>query len=187
MKFRNFIIFIVLLGAYFLINQINFNREIYDLGIPLDAKIPFIPIFVFFYLLLFILIFLPFTEKNEDELVLNYSIMTVMAFLFFILLPTTIYRPLAQDNSISSNSLNFVQSIDQPYNLFPSLHAALLTLSFMFLLKYKKPIVYYLLPLFILSLVSTLFIKQHYIIDLLAGVLLAFLTIYIAKKVQQVI
>ncbi len=186
MKFRNIAVLIIIFGAYLLINQINYTRQIYDLGTSLDSKIPFIPLFVLFYLSYFILILLPLTEKSEDEVVLNYSIAAVISFLFFVLLPSTIYRPLIQNNNIFSGLLNLVQNIDHPYNLFHSLHATLLTLSFIFLLKNNKKTAYYLLPLFILSLVSTLFIKQNYLLDLISGILLALLTLFIAKKVKQV-
>ena len=187
MKTKHILLAVILFVIYLLINYLNQGREVFTHSISLDNNIPLISWFVYFYLLMFILIFIPFNKKNNGKITLNYIIAVLIAFLFFIILPTATYRPLIQEGNINDILVNLVYSADLQYNAFPSLHAALLTLSFYFLLKYKKIIAYKMLPLYILSLISTLFIKQHYILDILSGILLAVITLEISRKFEKVI
>ncbi len=182
MKLKYFLIFLLVMSSYFIINQLNYNREIYNFSISIDSLIPFISWMVYFYFLYFILILIPFFELDNKKVTLNYCIAIIISDLFFIILPTSIYRP-----ETTNFLLNLLYKLDHSYNLFPSLHASLLTISFILLFKEKKYLSYKLLPLFLLSLISTLLIKQHYIIDIISGILLGFIVMFISKKFEKVI
>ena len=187
MKTKYILLAVLLFVVYLLINYFNQGKEVFTHSISLDNNIPLASWFVYFYLLMFVLIFIPFNKKNAKRIALNYIIAVLIAFLFFIIFPTATYRPLIQENNINDLIVNLVYSADGNYNAFPSLHAALLTLSFYFLLKYKNKIAYKLLIIYVLSMVSPLFIRQHYILDILSGILLALITLEISKKFEKVI
>ena len=188
MNTKHFLIFLIVISSYFIINQLNYDGQIYDLGINLDNKIPLITWFVYFYLVYFVLILIPFFKSNDTKkITLQYCIAVIISAFFFIFLPTAIYRPLIENINLNNILINYIHILDKPYNLFPSLHASLLTLAFIFLLKHEKNLAYKLSPLFILSLVSTLFIKQHYILDLAGGILIAFIAVIVANKFEKVI
>ena len=188
MKFNHFLILILLLGGYFVVNEVNTGRAVFDVEIPWDSGIPFFSFMVIFYILLFPLILIPFfIVKKHKKIILHYVIITIISCLIFLALPSSIIRPDLNDNNFFDKILGYIYSVDKPYNLFPSLHASLLALAFVFIFKQNKKLSYKLLPLFILSFVSTLFIKQHYILDLVAGLLFAFITIKVAEKFEKVI
>ena len=187
MRFKPILIFLLILSSYFIINLLNYGRPVYDLGINIDDQIPFLNWFVYFYILYFILMFVPFLFIENKKVTLYYGISIVIANFFFIFLPTSIFRPFIESTNVTNYLVNLVYFLDKPYNLFPSLHAALLTLGSYLLFSYKKDLAYKLLPLFLLSLVSTLFIKQHYLLDILSGIVLAVVTIYLGKKFEKVI
>ncbi len=187
MKLKYFFIFLVVISTYFVINQFNYGREVYDLGFAFENSIPFLNWMVYFYLAYFFIILIPFFIMDNKKVAFYYSVPVIIADFFFIFLPTSIYRPLIENNNLSNYLINLIHSLDLQYNLFPSLHATLLTLSFILIFQYKKKLAYQLAPLMIFSLVSTLFIKQHHLADLIFGVLLALVSIKISKRFEEVI
>ena len=188
MKFKHILIFLLVMVLYFVTNRLNVGREVYDFGIFLDNLIPLVTWFVYFYLAYFILMLIPFfISNNTKSLTWRYCVSIIVSSLFFVIIPTSIYRPLLENVNLNNYLVNMIHYLDKPYNLFPSLHAALLTLSFMFLYKHDKKLSYKLSPLFILSFISTVFIKQHYVLDLIGGVLVALISIKIADKFEKVV
>lgn len=65
---------------------------------------------------------------------------------------------------------------------FPSLHGA----HFLFLMlvawRYHRPLFYIYIPWGILLYISTIYMGWHYVVDLIAGVFMAFLAIYVCNK-----
>ncbi len=173
----------MLIQAYFLPGNI--------FKIPfIDDNIPFISIFVIPYLLYVVVLFLPFvlSYKNKKQFLAVSS-----AFLFaslicniiFVLFPTMVVRPEVLATNIFNRLVLFVYSIDGVLNCFPSEHVTFSVLANLILFKIKKKYAYYLIPLTVLIVLSTLFIKQHYIPDIFAGIALAFLSFWVFKKVVE--
>ena len=149
MKFKHILIFLLVISSYFIINRLNYGRAVYDFGTKLDNLIPLMNWFIYFYIIYFILILIPFfVLKDTKKVTLQYSIAVIIADVFFIFLPTSIYRPLIENNNLTNILMNLMHLLDKPYNLFPSLHASLLTLAFILILKNNKNLAYKLLPLF---------------------------------------
>ena len=69
--------------------------------------------------------------------------------------------------------LRFLYSADPPYNCFPSLHVAHSFVSALTCWRVHRPVGMVAVLCASVVAVSTLFTKQHYMIDVLAGVLLA--------------
>ena len=145
-----------------------------------DDKLPFIPYFVYPYILWYLmLLFIPFIiyiyEKNNlkkyDQFFLVCSSISILIFLFF---PTTINRIPIEVNSFSTFIVDIIYRVDTPIlNCFPSIHALDSMLWIIFFLKNKKTPKVLRLIIIILSIsviLSTLFIKQHVIYDLLGSI-----------------
>jgi membrane-associated phospholipid phosphatase len=170
-----------LIQAYFL------PGSIFKIGF-IDDNIPFISVFVIPYLLYVVVLFLPFflTFKNKKQFLAVSS-----AFLFaslvcniiYVLFPTMVVRPDLLATNIFNRLVLFVYSIDGVLNCFPSEHVTFSVLANLILLKINKKLAYYLIPLTVLIVLATLFIKQHYVPDIFAGIALAFLSYLVYKKV----
>lgn len=68
---------------------------------------------------------------------------------------------------------------------FPSLHTAHTVIGLLFSFKYSKFLFYFLAPLVTGLVISTMYGRYHYGIDVIAGLLLAWLCIYIAPKINN--
>lgn len=163
--------------AYFPINRLLVNSQIFKF--PLDDLIPLIPVFsvpylIFLPLLVFlpVLFFLKAPENIFKSLMLSGIIATLISYLIFFVFPTSIVKPTVAGADIFSQLVRLIYTHDYPYTLFPSGHT-LNTVIFAFYLNKWKP--GYLLPIGLVSLsiiLSTLFVRQHYLPDILGGLLL---------------
>lgn len=151
----------------------------------LDSKIPFFPEFIYVYFSLYLMFivyfgyFLQYFEKREvwTKLIPAIVTMLLVAFVFFIVVPSSYPRPIIMDfletNSLTKKMIVFLYKTDPPNNTTPSLHVAS---SFLLaLISYDKSrafgVVFTGWSLLIMA--STLFVKQHYVIDVISGILLA--------------
>lgn len=100
----------------------------------------------------------------------------VVCAVLFVLMPTTISRPEFTSDNVFSWALNVIYALDTPVNLFPSMHCLLSWLLARELMDIKqlRPAVRWGAAVFaVLVFVSTLFTRQHFILDIPAGVLTA--------------
>jgi inositol phosphorylceramide synthase catalytic subunit len=68
---------------------------------------------------------------------------------------------------------------------FPSLHAAYVTLFCAYMIKFKRKLVVVMIPLEFCVLFATLYLGQHYLIDLVAGVCLALTSVVLADVIAK--
>ena len=68
---------------------------------------------------------------------------------------------------------------------FPSLHAAYITLFCAYMIKFKRKLVVVMIPLEFCVLFATLYLGQHYLIDLVAGVSLALSSVILADFIAK--
>ena len=158
----------------------------------LDDKIPLVPVFVVIYLYAFIVWIMGpgFTSLAGKHHFINYVTGLLLAyfigFVIFTLFPTALDRQaegalqaVAGSNDIFCKILNQVYTSDGGQfsrNLFPSFHCMLSTYCYLAVRgkeEVSKGVRIYSLVQAILVCLSTVFTKQHYIIDVPAGVLLA--------------
>lgn len=174
------------------------------IGNSIDDKIPFVLVFiipyVFWYLMLFIM---PYKMYQKDKTnfykyIITTILIVVIANIIFICYPTIVNRPEISGNNILILLTKFIYSIDTPaLNCFPSLHCGF---SMLFILhictsrKQSNSFKIFTLISSILVMASTLLIKQHVFIDLVAGDILATIIyliirkdIKITKKIKQLV
>ncbi len=160
----------------------------------LENAIPLVPEFVIFYIYLFYplaivtMLFFSFAEYRKGY-ALGWSLVVInaIALAVYVIFPVSTYwwrqeylaNPIV--GSFWADQVYAVWAGDTSFNCFPSLHAAVSTICFFTWYRYSRvrrsgatKVVAY-IALFIAAgvILSTLFIKQHYVADEIAGILLA--------------
>lgn len=178
---------LLILGGYqiyFLPQRINFKSP-RRLLLSLDNKIPFSPKWVWVYSFLYypfiistILTINDFRQFGYTSVNFVILLLTqvLIAFLFPVKTPDH-WRFYDPNNSISEKFLSIVHSVDKGGNCFPSMHIAVATLSSLHIMHNLHDqygyAAYGIFVMPILIAISTLFTKQHYLVDIPAGGALA--------------
>ena len=157
----------------------------------LDAKLPFLPIFVLFYVGAFIQWIVCYLHLANEDSDLTYRICgahvlsLVVCVICFFALPIAIERPVVEGGGILTFLMNMVYWFDPPNRLFPSLHCLVsyfCTRRALALDSVSTAGKVWSVVLTVGVCLSTFFIKQHYVLDAIAGVVLAELAIQVAKR-----
>jgi membrane-associated phospholipid phosphatase len=145
-----------------------------------DRLFPLTPTWALVYGALYaFLIVLPVFVVQQEELIRRtvwaYLTVWTVSYICFLLYPTVAPRP----NNVFGEGfavwgLRFLYDADPPYNCFPSIHVAHSFLSALACSRVHRPLGIVATACASLVAISTLFTKQHYVADLIAGVLLAF-------------
>lgn len=171
-------LYMLFIFLFLYVGDYNDGRDFYNLSIRLDNKIPFNPHFVWTYILYYFVALMPVmvvTEIREfRRMVGAYLMMYFMGFLTFILFPVKMVRPELIGDGYSLWLLKKIYNADNGYNCFPSMHVANAFLASFFSYRFNKVYGVFVYIIAFLITISTLFIKQHYIVDLVAGIILAY-------------
>ncbi len=175
--------YIVMWFGYSYLNQTTVP-DIY-LYHPLDSKIPFVKEMVVPYVLWYLYIFVPLTYfafKSPDDFkklcMFMFTGMTISYLIFYLVPNGQNLRPVITETDIFSRIINSIYSTDRPTNSLPSMHVILSVAvnasiyNSTILAKFKKLKVFSIL-LCILICASTVFIKQHSILDVVAGLIVS--------------
>jgi len=189
MKFILLLALILNTLLYFPINNRNV-KKFFNFELPLDKKIPYLPIFSIFYVLayfywggtvLFALINQP--DSYFLKLIISLLITGISSYILYLIFPATISWPKLSNISISEKILKMIHGTVKATSLFPSLHIAYTLIYTFFLLSLFPNLLIPLSLLTILICVSTVFIKAHYLLDLIAGAFLAITVFYLVFSV----
>ncbi|MGE6376094.1 phosphatase PAP2 family protein [Peribacillus muralis] len=167
-------------SIYSIINQSSGHAV--DVTTLIDGEIPFIKEFVVPYLLWYpyiygLLIYYCFVDRKHYFVALGSLVSgKLVCFIIYSLWQSTVPRPDVVGNDIFAHLMRFVYSHDQPVNCLPSIHV--LTTFIMMIVVHKRrerhKWEYAGVTAFgTLIIVSTLFTKQHAVLDALSGILLA--------------
>lgn len=177
-------------SQYFFTKLITEDMVHYDLSLPIDEVIPFVPFFIVFYILSYIQWFGSYIyhchsgKESCYHIIASDFIVNIMCMLCFILLPTTIERPQITGNGVFEVLTKIIYFFDTPVNLFPSMHCTTSWICFRGSLLMKNapkwyPALQFVFTLFVFA--STVFVKQHFFIDIIAGVILVEIGWFISK------
>lgn len=182
--FRRIFYALLVVASFLLYPTFNKPREIiHIIKLPIDDWIPLIPIFSIPYILyipflLLTLSYFIFFTKLFKGISISFVFCQFIATVVYFFYQTNVPRPSIKDTDIFSKIVLFIYSNDEPYNCFPSLHVALSIISFLYWIKIF-PNLKLSMGAFVLSIIlSTLFVKQHYTLDVISGVLLAITSFY---------
>lgn len=164
----------------------------HDVALPIDAWIPFWPTWIFVYVLTFLFwivcAFVAMQERRElcYEIFAGIFVAEVICFAIFVLYPSTTVRPeLYDDGSLKMWMIAKIYSIDEPTNLFPSMHCMISWMFARYFMRCEKvgrPWRIFCWVMAVLICLSTQFVKQHMFIDLVSGLVLAELCIFLARR-----
>jgi membrane-associated phospholipid phosphatase len=180
---------LVLTGAYLLfaatyvpINVFSVGRLSRTLFLPGEERLPFLPIFEYLYVLTFFVgALLIVTIRDFAQfmrLARAFGLALLGAYTTYLLFPVYFERPHLEVSSIHAWLLS-LKYLDKPYNHFPSLHVTLSWLA-VHASQVSARSRAWLSVLTAGISVSTLFVKQHYVADVLAGFVLAWLAWWLA-------
>ncbi len=147
--------------------------------LALDRFLPLIPTWALAYgsLYLFLIVLPVFVIQQEDLIrrtVWAYLSVWLASFACFLLYPTVAPRPdEVMGDGFAVWGLQFLYGSDPPYNCFPSLHVAHSFVSALACYCLHRGLGLVALSSASLVAISTLFIKQHYVADVFAGIFLA--------------
>lgn len=175
-----------LLTALVLFAQINYliiNQSISGgtlLKTFIDDWIPLRPIWIFPYDVLMPLwagFLIAAAWKMDQTLLRTFviaSLITILpSMLLYVLWPTYVSRPELIGNDWATALLRYTYTHDHPNNAFPSGHVYLACHVAYFWSRWKPKLGWGLLLMVLIVMLSTLFIKQHYFLDLVGGLIFA--------------
>jgi hypothetical protein len=144
--------------------------------IAVDAYIPFVPMFVFGYTLYYVWLFLPTlllrTRAQFYQVMIGFNLVQLPALLFFLAYPSHMTRPSVPGDDVASRLVRFLYRLDPGFNLLPSLHVGHAVLIALFFHTFRPRSVWVTMGSALIVL-STVLIKQHVVLDLLSGAVLA--------------
>ncbi len=151
------------------------GMKFYSLTTFMDRSIPFTPGWVWIYLLYYPFCFTPlFLLNNIDtfrRVAGAYLMEFVLAFIVFLSFPVRMIRPFVVPDTLSTKMVGIIYRVDPGFNVFPSLHVANSLLVALIFYRYNKTLGIFFILIAILISLSTLYVKQHYFLDVVAGIL----------------
>lgn len=152
-----------------------------DISTSLDHNIPFIPVFIIPYIIwyAYMFMYLVYFCFKDTRVFIKTLIMIVLAelvcFTIYFFFQTTVPRPDPQGNTMMIQLVKMVYANDQPYNCFPSIHV-LTTFSIMLgSLNLQNKHLLNTISIHLIGsliIISTLFVKQHVILDMVGSMFL---------------
>ncbi|MBI2067098.1 MAG: phosphatase PAP2 family protein [Deltaproteobacteria bacterium] len=162
--------------GYMGVNWISSRRsDLHQMVLPFEREIPFIPEFIWAYLLIYVFVTLPYLLVDDlvffRKVVKAFLICIVVHFAFFLIYPVEyVLRP-AVDYEWGGiyKLITFYYWVDLPYNCFPSMHISNAFMVAYMLREYRPVLGKILFPGAVLVAISVVLVKQHYIADVVSG------------------
>jgi membrane-associated phospholipid phosphatase len=171
--------YLVWLALYLGVNTITAGRAMGRPFLPFEERIPFIaaayPLYASVYLEVLLPLLVARTRRAFLRTQLAVGLASLMAFAVFLAAPMAYPRPTLGLDSAFEAMLSAAWTVDGPRNTFPSLHVAIALLLY---LGMRGEVPRWRVPLLLLALgvcISTVLVKQHFIVDVLGGAVLALL------------
>ena len=166
------------------------NAVHHSIPVPFENAIPCAPEWVTVYTATFIfwLLGLAVCMTRERELCFRMFtgiyIAELICAVFFVAMPTVIVRPVATGGVYYDRLLAQLYAADQPTNLFPSMHCMFAYMVFrgFMIAKLDKPVIIGSGLFAALVCASTVFVKQHFLLDTFAGIILGEVAVTLSLK-----
>jgi membrane-associated phospholipid phosphatase len=170
--------------TYLPINAFTEGRVTHTLFLPGEAAIPLVPAFEFAYLLGYVLPFVLVWRRPDANRLVRlawaFGLTLAACYATYLLYPVYLERPELAGHSLATRLLG-LEYLDKPYNHFPSLHVALAMLVALGCGDDRR-VRWWLPAVVAIMAVSTILVKQHYILDVIAAAVLAPLAWRIAGR-----
>ena len=169
------VVLVSLVPGYLVLAHSLPGRTLHRPETALDRLIPLEPAWALVYgaLYLFLIVLPVFVVREETHVrrtVLAYLSVWLMAFVCFWIYPTVAPRPdRVYGHGFAAWGLRFLYEADPPYNCFPSIHVAHSFVSALACGRIHRRLGAVAMVTAGLVAASTLFAKQHYVLDVIAG------------------
>lgn len=171
----------------------NTAHGVRSLETPIDEKIPFIEYFIIPYVVWYGYIVISFyllfikSRRNFFEAIAGYNLGLIVCYLFYIFFQTTVSRPELTGDSIFIALTKLIYSMDKPYNAFPSIHVytTYLFMVLLWKLDLKRWQNISMQVTGISIILSTVFVKQHVILDVIASIFLVHLIVFFIRLLSS--
>lgn len=183
MKDIPYLLFLLVMPALGLVYKLlNANpRDPVILSTQIDTMIPFLPVFILPYIIWYAFILgylIYFWYKDISVYLKTLSVIVIgelVCFLIYFYFQTTVPRPDVSGDGMLANLVRMIYSHDQPYNAFPSIHVLTTFTIILGNINIRNKHLFH--TVFVpvagsLIIISTLFVKQHYILDMFGSMFL---------------
>jgi membrane-associated phospholipid phosphatase len=174
-----FIVLLVAFPPYVIVNHLFYDRPAVNLAIAADHWLPFNHTWILVYAMVYVFLFLPvFIVRDKFSfyyVAKGYLMVNFISVAIFVIMPARYPRPeiLTQSEFLWwGTALNYL--LDKPVNCFPSLHVANAFFASMIAYHYRPRVGIIAWFMAALVSVSTLYMKQHFIADIVMGFVLSF-------------
>ena len=184
------VIILTLLVVYFPINRLVTGG--WALALPIDKYIPLYPPALIPYLVGSFLFFaFPiwaslYSKRPEFEAyIISFLTATIISYIIYLTLPTYVIRPEIHSQDFFSKAISLLYQNDYPHNAAPSGHTFYTLISFLYIRVWNPKVQGISLTITLLIIASTLLTKQHYMLDMISGLILGFITYWTGRYIQK--
>lgn len=176
--------------TYPMLNQYRGNTN--SVFTFVDKLIPFNKFFIlpyaswYMFIAIFTVALCILDKERYLKLLLTLNIGMITCYIIYYFYPTYVPRPMITGTDFFSNLVLNLYSVDNPYNCFPSIHvlnSVLITLYTYESEKVNKRAKAICVFMSVSIILATMFIKQHYFADVLAGIVFACVLYFSFKNV----
>lgn len=177
--------------TYPILNQYRGNTN--SVFTFVDKLVPFNKYFIlpyvswYMFIAIFAAILCILDKERYLKLLITLNIGMITCYVIYYFYPTYVPRPMITETDFLSNLVLNLYEADNPYNCFPSIHVLNSTLIALYVFKSEK------LNKWIKGIcisvsgsiiLSTMFIKQHYFADVVAGIIFAYVLYFSFKNLK---
>ena len=183
LKKSPYLLFLLVIPLLAMIYQVLNNRsqKAVDISTSIDQSIPFLPIFIIPYILWYAYMFcylIYFCFKDTKVYIKTLMLIVIaelICFVIYFFFQTTVPRPTLVSDNFLNNLIQWIYTKDRPFNCFPSIHVLTTFTVMLASLHIKNKHILNTLCIHIsgsLIIISTLFVKQHVIFDMIGSMFL---------------
>ncbi len=168
-----------ILGTNLIYDALNHGPSRIFLRTPLDQALPLVPVFAVPYVSLIpfigasLLLMLLFAGRVYRSAALSMIAAWFISYAFYFFLQSFVARPSVGGSDVFSAMVRSIYGADNPYNDFPSLHTSLSTIIAIHWWHIDRRIGAPVAVWTALIVASTVLVRQHYLADVAAGLILA--------------
>lgn len=148
-----------------------------------DKAIPFVPYYSLYYTFTYVYLaggtmWVLHDVSNQDFIntINTFMGIVIVSVVTYLIYPVQSPRPKVTKEQMKDIFVRKVMAIYHyldPYNLFPSMHTGFSMVTLLLAIEFKPELVIIFYPMTVGILLSTVFIKQHYLPDVFAGYFLS--------------